>query len=146
MWSLVLVGCHRTHEFESVCQIVRRDVVEANDGGVTQVDVELEWDPCPGDQFQVIRGNGEFAACIEKYKIGYLVPVEVKHWWDDHGYYTWDLSKVGDCPREIEDDRESSYEKSQECSDVKSFGKTVGFDCNRRPFKKLVSICPWMER
>jgi hypothetical protein len=26
------------------------------------------------------------------------------------------------------------------------FGNKVGFSCNRKPFAKLVDICPWMAR
>lgn len=145
---LLLAGCGKTEErFESVCQIVRMDTVEEDDQGTPQVlDVELEWDPCPGDQFQVVRGGTEFAKCMKKSEVGALVPVLVKHWWDSRGYYTWDVYKIGECSREIEPDSEGSYEKSQECNDAAMFGKMSGFQCSRRPFKRLVSICPWMAR
>ena len=127
-------GCGKHEQrFESTCQLVRRDVVETNDKGEAEIlDVELEWDPCPGDQFQVVRGGKEFAKC--------------KHWWDDRGYYVWDVYKIGTCERPIESQSEGSYEKSQECSEQKSYGMPNGFSCNRRPFKGLVSTCPWMAR
>lgn len=143
-----LVACgHPEHRFESTCQLVRRDVVETDDKGETQViDIELEWDPCPGDQFQVVRGGKEFAACMEQYEVGKLLPVLVKHWWDNRGYYVWDVYQVGQCKREIEPDSEGSYEKSQECSDVQMYGHGTGFTCSRRPFKDLVATCPWMAR
>jgi hypothetical protein len=145
---LALAGCGRDEKrFESVCQIVRMDTVEENDKGEPDVlDVELEWDPCPGDQFQVVRGGTEFAKCMKNEQIGSLVPVLVKHWWDDRGYYVWDVYKVAGCGRGIEPESEGSYEKSQECNDAAMFGKTTGFECSRRPFKRLVSICPWMAR
>ncbi|MET0795628.1 MAG: hypothetical protein ABW061_29190, partial [Polyangiaceae bacterium] len=80
----LLPACgHAERRFESTCQIVRRDVVEeAQDGTPLLVDLELEWDPCPGDQFQVIRGGKEFAACMQRHEVGTLVPVLVKQWWD----------------------------------------------------------------
>jgi hypothetical protein len=135
------------HRFESTCQLVRRDAVEVNDKGETEVvDIELEWDPCPGDQFQVVRGGKDFAACMDQYEVGKLLPVLVKHWWDNRGYYVWDVYQVGQCKREIEPDSEGSYEKSQECSDVEMYGHGTGFSCSRRPFKGLVSTCPWMAR
>ena len=152
MWLLFLsvlaAGCGKPERrFESVCQIVRKDVVETAENGDAEImDVELEWDPCPGDQFQVVRGGKEFAACMQTQEVGSLVPVQVKHWWDERGYYTWDVYKVGACGREIEPDSEGSYEKSQECSDDTMFGRTAGFKCSRRPFKRLVSVCPWMAR
>jgi hypothetical protein len=147
-FPLIVGGCGKQERrFESVCQIVRKDVIEFTETGEPEViDVELEWDPCPGDQFQVLRGGKDFAACMQKLEVGSLVPVQVKHWWDDRGYYTWDVYKVGDCTRDIEPESEGSYEKSQECSDDTMYGRTAGFSCSRRPFKKLVSVCPWMAR
>src|SRR4029079_16588832 len=108
-------GCKpREAQYESVTQIVHRDVVEADDKGIPLlVDLELEWDPCPGDQFQVVRGGKDFATCMTKYEVGDFVPVRVLHHWDTRGYYTWDLFQVGDCGRAIEEDSEGSYEKSQ---------------------------------
>jgi hypothetical protein len=133
--------------FESVVQLVRRSDVDVDDKGVvTQVDLEFEWDPCPGDQFQVVRGGTEFAACMSKYETGTYLPVNVKQWWDGRGYYRWDVTRVGDCERTIEPDTEGSYEKSQECENVTSFGEQVGFSCRRRPEKRLLQICPWMAR
>jgi len=146
--AVSVVGCGKHEQrFESTCQLVRRDVVETNDKGETEVvDVELEWDPCPGDQFQVVRGGKEFAKCMNQYEVGKLLPVLVKHWWDDRGYFVWDVYKIGACERPIESESEGSYEKSQECSDQTAYGMTNGFSCNRRPFKGLVSTCPWMAR
>jgi hypothetical protein len=143
-----LAACRKAEErFESTCQIVRRDVVEVNDKAETEVlDVEIEWDPCPGDQYQVVRGGKEFAACMQRYNDGQLVPVLVKHWWDDRGYFVWDVYKVGECARDIESYSEGSYEKSQACTDLVMHGRAAGFSCDRRPFKGLVATCPWLAR
>lgn len=142
------VGCQpKNEQFESVTQIVHRDVVEVDDKGTAiLVDFELEWDPCPGDQFQMVRGGKDFAACMSKYAVGDYVPVRVVHRWDSRGYYTWDLFQVGDCKRALEENNEGSYEKSQECREEKSYGHTNGFTCNRRPFADLVKVCPFMAR
>jgi hypothetical protein len=144
----VLPGCQKKeHLYESVCQVVRKDVVEEDDKGAPEVlDVELEWDPCPGDQFQVVRGGKDFAQCMKTAEVGSLQPVLVKQWWDTRGYYTWDVYKIGECSREIEPNSQGSYEKSAECNDDSMFGRNTGFKCSRRPFKRLVSICPWMAR
>lgn len=147
--GVVLTGCseHPTSRYESVLQIVNRSDVEKNEKGeVVQVDFLFEWDPCPGDQFQVVRGGKEFAECMSKYEKGDYVSVKVKHFWDGHGFYRWDVEEVGGCARPIEDDSEGSFERSQECQVTTHFGKESGFECSRRPFKKLVSICPWMAR
>lgn len=126
---------------------MRRDVVEADANGTPEViDLELEWDPCPGDQFQVVRGGQEFAKCVERYPNGSLVPVQVLQWWDQRGYYTWDIYRVGECSRRIEPGAEGSYEKSQECREETMHGARTGFFCSRRPNAQLVAVCPWMSR
>ena len=140
-------ACSKTHRYESVVQIVRKDVVEKDENGVTQqIDYEVEWDACPGDQFQVIRGSKAFAACTEKYNVGDMVPVYVSHFWDERGFYRWDIERMGDCWRIIEPDSPGSYEKGQECKNVRNHGFKSGFNCSRKPFRQLVKRCPWMAR
>ncbi len=137
----------RLERFESVCQIVRRDEVEVNDKGETEsVDIEFEWDACPGDQFQVVRGGQEFAQCMKKFDVGKRAPVFVKHWWDERGYFDWDVYMIGDCIRYIEERSEGSYEKAQECSDEDMYGKVTGFSCRRRSFENMAATCPWLAR
>ncbi len=146
--SIAVSACSESERrFESVCQIVRRDVVERDArGNAAIIDLELEWDPCPGAPCQVVCGGTAFAACMQQYQVGALLPVLVKQWWDERGYYTWDVYKVGACTRPIELHAEGSYEKSQDCRDKIAYGKYSGFTCNRRPFKELLAICPWMAR
>lgn len=145
--GLAASACSKPKRYESAVQIVRKEIVEkAADGTAEQVDYEVEWDACPGDQFQVIRGGRAFAECTAKYDVGDEVPVYVRHWWDDRGFYRWDIERMGDCWRAIEPDSVGSYEKGQECKDVENFGYKAGFECSRKPFKQLVKRCPWMAR
>lgn len=144
--ALVPACTHGEEHYESVVQVVRRDVVEQADKDTTEIDFEVEWDACPGDQFQVIRGGKEFADCTQKYEVGDFVPVQVKRFWDVRGYYRWDIEKLGDCSRAIEPSSYGSYEKSAECKDVVNHGRTIGFECSRKPFRDLVRRCPWMAR
>ncbi len=146
--ALALLGCHPSQAFESTVQITAvTHVATAENGEVSLVDVEVEWDPCPGDQFQMIRGGNAFAACVAKYPTGTYVPVEVVRFFDAaNGRYRWDIQKLGDCPRTIEPESEGSYEKSQECAPVEAYGHPIGFECSRRPFRNLVATCPWMAR
>jgi hypothetical protein len=148
MSLLPLSACgERLERFESVCQIVRRDEVEVDDKGETEsVDIEFEWDPCAGDQFQVVRGGKEFAACMKKFDVGKRAPVFVKHWWDERGYFAWDVYMIGDCVRYIEESSAGSYEKAQECSDDDMYGKVTGFSCRRRSFETMATTCPWLAR
>ncbi len=141
-----LVSCHRARRYESVCQIVHKEVLEKDANGTpVLVDLELEWDPCPGEQYQMIRGGADFAKCTENMAQGDYVPVLVLHSWNELGYYTWDIEKVGPCSRPIIYPQ-GSYEKSQECADVLNQGFKVGFTCSRKPKHDLIRRCPWMER
>jgi hypothetical protein len=145
--GLALGACSKVHRYESAVQVVRKEVVEKDASGVTlQVDFEVEWDACPGDQFQVIRGGRWFAACTEKYGVGDTVPVYVRHFWDDRGFYRWDIERMGDCWRPVEPESVGSYEKGQECKDTMNQGFKTGFNCSRKPFRALVKRCPWMAR
>ncbi|HEU4533172.1 MAG TPA: hypothetical protein VFS00_03605, partial [Polyangiaceae bacterium] len=72
--------------YESVVQLARYEVAERDEKGTPLlVDAELEWDPCPGDQFETVRGGPEFAACMTKYKVGDMLPVVVRHAWSTRG-------------------------------------------------------------
>ncbi|CAN5925404.1 hypothetical protein BH11MYX4_BH11MYX4_11380 [soil metagenome] len=145
--GLATVACSKTRRYESAVQVVRKEIVEKSaDGKAEQVDFEVEWDACPGDQFQVIRGGRAFAECTAKYDVGDEVPVYVRQRWDDRGYYRWDIERMGDCWRAIEPESVGSYEKGQECKDVENFGYKAGFQCSRKPFQQLVKRCPWMAR
>ena len=145
--ALATSACSRTRRYESAVQIVSKESVEkAADGTTTQVDFELEWDACPGDQFQVVRGGRAFAACTAKYDVGDTVPVYVRHYWDERGFYRWDVERLGDCWRPVEPDSPGSFEKGQECQDVLNNGAKSGFTCSRKPFRALVRRCPWMAR
>ncbi len=144
---LLLTACApKESHWESVCQIVSRTPVDEDKDGIRLVDMELEWDACPGDQFQVVRGGKDFAACTAKYKEGQYVPVQVLHYWDERGYYRWTVEKVGDCARDVQRGAPGSFEKGQACEDVVYHGRVAGFRCSRKADKKLVSICPWMAR
>jgi hypothetical protein len=140
-------GCRSEHRFESACQLIRHEVVERDARGVpVLVDIELEWDACPGDQFQVIRGGREFARCMARYRLGDLLNVRVLHWWDTRGYYTWDVYQVGECSRPIEPESAGSFERSQECSESHAHGVVNGFQCSRLPHRTLAEVCPWTVR
>jgi hypothetical protein len=137
----------KEEEFESVLSLIARNDLELDDKGqVEQADFKFEWDPCPGDQFQMVRGGREFAACMKKYEVGDYVSVRVRHIWDTHGFYKWDITKVGDCLHTLQPNAEGSYEQSQECTDEIHHGRVVGFACSRTPQKRLIALCPFMAR
>ncbi len=138
---------HPPDRYVAVVQIIQREVVERNEAGLAeQVDLELEWDSCPGDQYQVIRGGAQFAACTAQYEVGDYVPVKVVHFWDPQGFYRWDIEQLGACPRTVAPDRPGSFEKSQECSPYRLASREQGFECSRQPFGALLRVCPFMQR
>lgn len=145
--GLGLAGCHRDEHFESVAAITAQTVVERDESGQPElVDLQIEWDPCPGDQVEMIRGGREFARCVAGLERGQFVPVKVLHQWDTRGYWTWAIESVNGCPRPVEKNSPGSYERSQECRTLRSHGFPYGFKCDRQPKKDLVDVCPWTRR
>ncbi|MCC6644962.1 MAG: hypothetical protein IT374_05245 [Polyangiaceae bacterium] len=151
-WALALAalstGCRRKDKtYESVVQLVRYDAPETGDDGKPlYADVELEWDPCPGDQIEVVRGDAAFAACMAKHELGEMLVAEVRTAWDARGFYRWDITKVADCDRPPQAGDTASFEKIQECGDVTLHGQKAGYRCLRKPYADLIKICPWMRR
>jgi hypothetical protein len=138
---------HRDEVFDAVVQITGKTVVDADENGTPLlIDVQMEWDACPGDQVQVVRGGTEFARCLASVKVGDYTAVKVTHLWDSRGFYSWDLSNVGGCNHPIERNTPGSYERSQECEATSSHGHRDGFVCDRRPYRELLAVCPWMGR
>jgi hypothetical protein len=83
---------------------------------------------------------------MARYEAGDMVPVRVLRWWDTRGFHAWDVYRVGDCERPIEDDSEGSYDRSQACERATAYGLPTGFICNRRAERELLEVCPWLER
>lgn len=145
--TLVAACSHAETHYESTVLLVRRhDVQTTAKGEVTVADFSLEWDACPGDQFEFVRGGREFSACMAKYAPGDYLSVNVVHYWDTHGFYRWDVYRVGDCARVVEPGSEGTYDRSQQCNDHQIHGEWSGFDCDRHAPPKLVAVCPWLAR
>ncbi len=146
--SVALVaGCRAERRYESVCQITAITPVELDAAGETSlVDVQIEWDPCPGDQVQVIRGGADFAKCMARWSSGDLVPAKVLHFWDTRGYWTSEVYELAGCARPFQVDGVGDYTKSRECRDKASHGRADGFDCSLLPEARLAALCPWMKR
>src|SRR5436305_1295934 len=107
-----LLGCRESRkEYTSVVQIARLDIVHSDDKGNTvTADVEVEWTDCPGEQREVVRGDGAFAACLQKHKIGEKLAVKVDWQWDDAGLYDWDILEIAGCKRTPEAHDDSSFD------------------------------------
>jgi hypothetical protein len=140
-------GCHRKSKHEATVEIVRMAAVRKDDSGKpVTVDVEIAYRECPGTQFEIVRGGGEFAACVSKHKVGDRVPVSIDHEWSSEGHYRWTVRSIGGCARVRDPDDEASYAMVRECDDWNVNGARVGFQCRYVPEKKLIDKCPWFRR
>jgi hypothetical protein len=146
--AVSLAGCgKKTKSYVANVEIQRFDMRADDKGKPLSADLEFSYFECPGTQIEVIRGNGEFATCMKKHKLGDKVPVKIEHHWSDaDGAWDWDVLEVGECKRPYEEGDEASFDTVQECEDIKAHGATVGFHCNRIPQKALLEKCPWFGR
>jgi hypothetical protein len=141
------LGCHRTKRYESSVEVTRIHAVRKDETGKPlTVDFEYSFVDCPGTQIEVVRGDAAFAACTAKYKVGERVKLAIDHVWSSEGHWTWNVTKIGDCPRVADPNDEASYALVRECDDWTVNGQRVGFQCRYLPEKKLVDKCPWFKR
>lgn len=145
--ALAVASCHRPKHYDASVEVTRVSVLRKDEQGKPQtMDFEFSYVDCPGTQIEVIRGDKDFAACVSKFKVGEKVPVSIRHAWDDEGFYTYVVDKVGDCPRTPDPADEASFALVRECDDWLVNGARVGFQCRYIPEKKLIAQCPWFKR
>ena len=140
-------SCKPKHvDYTSTALIGRVTVIRTDDKGAPLTgDVEVDWDDCPGDQKEVIRGDAAFVACVSKLPINSKQSVKVR-WSAGEQAHDWEILALGPCPRTPDPDDETSFDMVQECEPVVEHGANVGFHCNRVPKKALVAKCPWFKR
>jgi hypothetical protein len=138
----------RSTTYEAKVRLVRVENVRVDaTAKATDVDVELEYVDCPGEQLEVLRGDAAFADCMKQYKNGEEVKVKIDHHWQaDRVRWDWDVVEIGGCKRPPDADDISSFDTVQECEPIVANGVTEGFHCNRTPQKELLRKCPWFAR
>jgi hypothetical protein len=143
-----LGGCHKTKQYESDVKISRMSVVRKDEQGKPiTMDVEIAYFPCPGEQYEVMRGNAEFSACVlGKSKVGDTVKAKILHRWDPAGHYRSDVVELAGCKRELDPEDEASFQTVRDCEDWSVNGAKVGFRCNLASKKNLNKVCPWFQR
>jgi hypothetical protein len=147
-FALSLAACgEKSHSYDSKVRISRVDTVRSDENGQPLlVDVEFDWEACPGEQLEVIRGSAEFAKCIAKHHVGEELPVKVEHRKLSDGHWDWDVHQLGDCARPPDIHDESSFDMVQECRDIEEHDVVVGFECDREPHPDVLAACPWFQR
>jgi hypothetical protein len=140
--------CKGDKLYKTKVEINRIEIVQYNEKNQPQVvDVEISYVDCPGSQIEILRGNRELAECVlENYKKTDQVEAEIHWYWNQLGYYQWDVTQLGACKRWKDTLDETSYEMIEECEDFIVYGVKVGFVCKRIPTKNLLKACPWFRR
>jgi hypothetical protein len=137
----------KSKRHESRIEIIRTEVIRADDKGEPlTIDVEMQFEDCPGDQRKTIRGDRQFSACMRRYKTGEIVPVTIDHAPNEWGDLVPQITKIGECDHRLDPNDEASFEIVQVCSDLVVNSVRVGFRCDRRPSKELLAKCPWFRR
>jgi hypothetical protein len=111
------------------------------------MDLELKFVDCPGDARKVIRASKTFGPCGAKFKNGDKISAElVQTYSSDRGQYRAEITKLDDCPIEVDPKEDANYEMVQDCKDLMASGAVVGVHCDRTRNKELVAKCPWLRR
>jgi hypothetical protein len=133
--------------YESDVELVRFDVVRRDaEGKPVSADVEISYESCPGYQHEVMRGPGEFAACMEKHQVGEKLSAKIRWYFGEKGYYEWEVHQLGDCKRPPDPEDEASFSIVRDCEDWKVHNASVGFRCKYIGKDKLNAACPWFRR
>ena len=137
-----VVGCSKTEKFTTTVELV-----DIERFGQSQVNFEMRYADCPGDNRRVLRGDKELAACTKDLKEGSKVPLEiVSKYQGDKGGYRSEVVKLAGCPVKMDGKDEANYEMSSVCTEVKTTGAVVGVRCDRSRPKALVDKCPFFRR
>lgn len=149
-FNFIFSGCKESQkQYNTEVEITRMDFVNVNEKNEpVTIDIEISYNQCPGNQYEVIRGDAEFASCILKTgkKVGEKFLVEIVWKWNPLGYYKWFVVKLDSCERKVDPLDEVSYDLVEECEDYKVYGNVVGFTCRRIPSGNLIQSCPWFRR
>lgn len=126
-------------------QIVRKEVIEKDDKGVTTAMTSRP----SGMLVRAIspRSSGAAKTSLRaRTSVTRLVPVIVKHFWDARGYYRWDIERLGDCERPVTPTptvRTRSLPSARRSSTTAAPSASTAAVAR---FGALLKRCPWMAR
>jgi hypothetical protein len=140
-------GCSRAETFTTTVELVDIEHFGEQPAAAKQVNFELRYADCPGDNRRILRGDKDLAACTKDLKEGAKVPMEiVSKYQSDKGGYRSEVTKLAGCPVKWDAKEEANYEMTSVCTDVKTTGAIVGVRCDRSRSKALVEKCPFLRR
>jgi hypothetical protein len=144
---VLLAGCSRSETFTTTVELVDIEHFGDAPGAAKQVNFELRYADCPGDNRRILRGDKDLAACTKDLKEGDKVPLEIvsKYSSEKSGYRS-EVTKIAGCAVKWDPKEEANYEMTSVCSEVKATGAVVGVRCDRSRPKALVEKCPFLRR
>jgi hypothetical protein len=146
-FAFAALGCNRTETYTTNVELLDIEYFGDAPGNAKQVNFELRYADCPGDNRRILRGDKELAACTKDLKEGAKVPMEIvsKYSPDREGYRSA-VTKLAGCPVKWDAKEAANYEISSVCTEVQTTGAVVGVRCDRSRPKALLEKCPFLRR
>jgi hypothetical protein len=145
--SFLLTGCERSQTFTTTVELVDIEHFGEPPATAHQVNFELRYADCPGDNRRILRGDKDLAACTKDLKEGARVPLEiVSKYSSEKGGYRAEVTKIAGCAVKWDRKEEANYEMTSVCTDIEATGAVVGVHCDRSRPKALVEKCPFLRR
>ena len=142
-----LAGCERAQTYTTNVELVDIEYFGDAPGSAKQVNFELRYAECPGENRRILRGDQDLAACTKDLKEGAKVPIEIlSKYSSERGGYRSEVTKLAGCPVKQDPKEEANYEMTALCTDVKATGAVVGVRCDRSRPAALVEKCPFLRR
>jgi hypothetical protein len=145
--SFLLAGCERSQTYTTTVELVDIEHFGEPPATAQQVNFELRYADCPGDNRRILRGGKDLAACTKDLKEGARVPLEIlSKYSSEKGGYRSEVKKIAGCPVKWDPKEEANYEMTSVCTDIETTGAVVGVHCDRSRPKALVEKCPFLRR
>jgi hypothetical protein len=145
---LMTSGCKREHRYTANVELVQVQRFGRDPNApAALMDLEMRYLDCPGDARTLVRAEKSFSLCAKDLKAGDKFKVElVTHYREARDSYRAEITKIGDCPVQVDPKDEANYETVQTCTERKASGATVGVHCTRKRTAELIAKCPWLGR
>ena len=144
---LLLAGCSKAETFTTNVELVDIEYFGDAPDKAKQINLEMRYADCPGENRRVLRGDKDLAACLKDVKEGQKVPmVIVSKYQGDKGGYRSEVTQLAGCPVKMDGKDEANYEMTSVCTELKTTGAVVGVHCDKSRPKELIAKCPFLRR
>jgi hypothetical protein len=146
--GLALVGCKKERRYTANVELVQVQRFGRDPNApAALMDLEMRYVDCPGDARTLVRAEKSFSLCAKNLQAGDKLKVEiVSRYRESRDSYRAEITKIGDCPVQVDPKDEANYETVQTCTERKASGATVGVHCTRKRSAELLAKCPWLGR